>query len=186
MASAAIGVATANLYPQINLSAQSVLEALTPTSLAKNPIGEWALAAGLTEPLLDGGKLSAERRAAIDDYQASLADYEQIVLGAFREIADQLQALANDADRIVADTEAARTAADSLTLARQSFEAGNSGILDVIDAERKSAESRIRGFRAPRRSALMDTVQLYVALGGVPIPAEPPKNGPTDKSCCTY
>ena len=46
MASAAIGIATANLYPQVNLSAQLVLEALTPASLAKDVIIEWGVAAG--------------------------------------------------------------------------------------------------------------------------------------------
>jgi len=185
MASAAIGVATANLYPQINLSAQLVLEALTPASLAKDVITEWGTAANITQPLLDGGKLSAQQRAAIDAYQASLAEYQQTVLAAFRDVADHLQALANDTDRINADTEAVRTAAAALDLARRSFEAGNSGVLDVIDAERRSAEAQL-GLSRATAQRLLDTVQLYVALGGTPIPVAASMAPQPGAACCSY
>ena len=185
MASAAIGVATANLYPQLNLSAQLVLETLTPASLAKDVITEWGAAANVTQTLLDGGKLSAQQHAAIDAYQASLAEYQQTVLAAFREVADHLQALANDTDRINADTEAVRTAAAALDLARRSFEAGNSGVLDVIDAERRSAEAQM-GLSRATAQRLLDTVQLYVALGGTPIPAQAPKAPEPGAACCSY
>lgn len=183
MASAAIGVATANLYPQVNLSAALVLEALTPASLAKGVIDSWNGAANLTQPLFDGGKLDAQRRAALDAYQVSLAEYKTVVLAAFREVADALQALANDAERVDAETEAARTAADSLDLARRSFEAGNSGVLDVIDAERRSAQAQL-GLSRARAQRLLDSVQLYTALGGAPIPL---KAGAAETaSCCNF
>jgi NodT family efflux transporter outer membrane factor (OMF) lipoprotein len=185
MASAAIGVATANLYPQFNLSAQLALEALTPASLAKDVITEWGAAANVTEPLLDGGKLGAQQRAAIDAYQASLAEYQQTVLAAFREVADHLQALANDTDRIHAESEAAQTAAAALDLARRSFEAGNSGVLDVIDAERRSAEAQL-GLSRATAQRLLDTVQLYVALGGTPIPMQAGPAPQPGTACCSY
>jgi NodT family efflux transporter outer membrane factor (OMF) lipoprotein len=173
-ASAAIGVATANLYPNLNLTATATQQALTPAGLFNSVANAWALAAGLTQPIFDGGRLSAQRRAAIDNYKAMLAAYRQTILSAFGQVADRLQALSNDADRVEAETAAADTAAQSLDLARKSFQAGNSGILDVIDAERRQARAQLALSRAKARR-LMDTAQLYLAAGGSPIPAPPPQ-----------
>ncbi len=186
MASAAIGIATANLYPQITLSASLTRQALSPDSLFSGTPNLWNIAAGLTQPLFNGGALSAERRAAIRGYEAALAEYQQVVLSAFADVADNLQALGNDAERVSAQKNAAQTAAAALDLARRSYAVGNSGILDVIDAERRLAEASLGASRA-RTQQLQDTVKLYVSLGGVKIPA--PQDAPlADASapCCTY
>lgn len=172
-ASAAIGVATANLYPNLTLTANTTQQALTPGGLFDSIGNAYAVAANLTQPLFSGGRLSAERRAAIDNYQAALAVHRQTVLTAFGDVADRLQALANDADRLHAQAAAADTAAQSLDLARRSYEAGNSGILDVIDAERRNAQAQL-GLARATAQRLMDTAELYLALGGSPVtpPAE--------------
>ncbi|HVW72164.1 MAG TPA: efflux transporter outer membrane subunit [Rhizomicrobium sp.] len=164
-ASAAIGVATANLYPSINLTATVTQQALTPGGLFDSVSNAWSLAAGLTQPIFDGGRLSAEKRAAVDNYQAELASYRQTILAAFGDVADRLQALANDADRVSAQTAAQDTAAQSLDLARKSYAAGNSGILDVIDAQRRYGQAQL-GLSRARAERLMDTAQLYLAMGG--------------------
>jgi outer membrane protein TolC len=168
MASAAIGVATANLYPNINLAATFTQQALTPGGLFNGAAAAWSMAASLTQPLFDGGRLSAQRRAAIDNYQAALATYKQTILTAFGEVADRLQALANDADQVRAQTEAAQTAAASLDLQRRSYAVGNSGILDIIDAQRSSAQAQL-GLAHAKAQRLLDTARLYLALGGTPV-----------------
>jgi NodT family efflux transporter outer membrane factor (OMF) lipoprotein len=164
VASAAIGVATANLYPNISLSGTITQQALTPGGLFNSVNNAWSIAANLTQPIFDGGRLSAQKRAAVDNYQAQLASYRQTILTAFGDVADQLQALANDADRLRAQAEAAQTAAQSLDLARKSYQAGNSGILDVIDAERRFAQAEL-GLSRAKTQRLSDTVQLYLAAG---------------------
>jgi NodT family efflux transporter outer membrane factor (OMF) lipoprotein len=178
-ASAAIGVATANLYPKIDLTGTFTQQALTPGGLFNSAAAAWAIAANLTQPLFDGGQLSAQRRAAIDGYQASLASYQQVVLTAFGEVADSLQALGNDADQLRAETEAERTAAAALDLARRSYAVGNSGILDVIDAQRRLAQARL-GLSRARAERLVDTAQLFVALGGTPVRAAGPITASAD------
>ena len=167
-ASAAIGVATANLYPSLNLTATVTQQALTPGALFNSINNAYALAANLTPPLFSGGLLSAEKRAAVENYQASLAVYRQTILTAFGNVADRMQALSNDADRLHAQQAAADTAAQSLDLARRSYEAGNSGILDVIDAERRNAQAQL-GLARATAQRLMDTAELYLALGGSPV-----------------
>ena len=186
MASAAIGIATANLYPQVTLSASLTRDALSPDALFTSAPNLWTIAAGLTQPLFEGGKLSAQRRTAIQAYQAALADYEKTVLAAVGQVADDLQALATDADRVTAEKDAAQTSADALDLARQSFAAGNSGILDVIDAERRYAEAKLGASRA-QEARLQHTVQLYVALGGVEVPdIGPEPSSDAGEPCCSY
>jgi len=108
------------------------------------------------------------------------------VLAAFGQVADDLQALATDAERVVAEKDAAQTSADALDLARQSFAAGNSGVLDVIDAERRYAEAKLGASRA-QEARLQHTVQLYVALGGVEVPdIGPEPESDAGKPCCSY
>ncbi|HEY4274476.1 MAG TPA: efflux transporter outer membrane subunit [Rhizomicrobium sp.] len=167
-ASAQIGIATANLYPNLNLTANVTQQALVPGELFNSINNAYALAANLTQPIFSGGRLSAERRAAVDNYKASLAVYRQTILTAFGDIADRLQAISNGADRVHALQEAADTASLSLDLARRSYEAGNSGILDVIDSERRNAQAQL-GLARAKAQRLMDTVQLYLALGGSPV-----------------
>jgi NodT family efflux transporter outer membrane factor (OMF) lipoprotein len=184
MASAAIGIATANLYPQVTLSAAFTRQALTPDALFSSSPNIWNIAAGLTQPLFNGGALSAQRRAAIAGYQAALADYEKTVLASFGQVADNLEALANDAEQVAAEKEAEETSAQALSLARQSYAVGNSGILDVIDAERRYMQARLGSSRAAQQR-LLHTVQLYVSLGGAKVP---PGAAAADAGtpCCSY
>jgi NodT family efflux transporter outer membrane factor (OMF) lipoprotein len=164
-ASAAIGVATANLYPNITLTGTLTQQALTPGGLFEGAAAAWSIAANLTAPLYDGGRLRAQRRAALEGYQAALADYRQVILRSFAEVADGMQALANDADEFNSQLLAAQTAAQARDLARRSYAVGNSGILDVLDAERSTAQAQLSLARA-RAQRLIDTARLYVSLAG--------------------
>lgn len=172
-ASAAIGVATANLYPNINLTGTVGQQALTPGGLFDGVALAWSMAANLTQPLYNGGRLKAERRAAIDGYQAALADYRQVVLRSFGEVANRLQALSNDEDQFTSQTAAAQTAAAARDLTRRSYAVGNSGILDVLDAERSTAQAQL-GLARAKAQRLLDTTRLYMALGGTPFPGVGP------------
>ena len=174
-ASAAVGVATANLYPQINLTANILQEALTPSGLFKSVNNAWALAAGLTAPLYHGGTLKAEKRAAEHGYQAALAQYKQIILQSFGQVADRLQALQHDHDELEAQQQAVNTTQAFLELARKSYQVGNTGILPVEDATRQHYRSQL-GLIRSQSQRLSDTAQLFVALGGSPIVSEPSQN----------
>lgn len=167
-ASAAIGVATANLYPNVTLAGTLTQQALTPGNLFRGAAAAWSIAANLTEPLYDAGKLRAEQRAAVDGYQASLADYRQVILRSFGEVADGMQALANDTEQFNSQAAAAQTAATARDLVRRSYTVGNSGILDVLDAERSTAQAQLGVSRA-QAQRLLDTARLYMALGGTPL-----------------
>jgi NodT family efflux transporter outer membrane factor (OMF) lipoprotein len=164
-ASAAIGVATANLYPNITLSGTLTQQALTPAQLFEGVAAAWSIAANLSAPLYDGGQLRSQRRAALEAYQAALASYRQTILASFAQVADGMQALSNDEEQFNSQLVAAQTAAAARDLARRSFAVGNSGILDVLDAERSTAQAQL-GLTRARAQRLIDTARLYVILGG--------------------
>jgi NodT family efflux transporter outer membrane factor (OMF) lipoprotein len=117
-ASAAIGVATAQLYPSITLSASLTQEALNPGHPFSGGASAWSLGARLTQPLFHGGALEAQRRAAVDAYQGTFATYQQTVLQAFGQVADVLKALQHDAELLRDQRLARNSAAESLRLER--------------------------------------------------------------------
>jgi NodT family efflux transporter outer membrane factor (OMF) lipoprotein len=159
-ASAAVGIATADLYPRISLSAN-----VAEQGLFAGPAGAaWSLVGGITAPIFHGGALSANQRAAQDAYKAALAQYQQTVLTAFRQIADTLHALQNSADAVKAQRQALNSATKALGLSREAYIAGNSTILQVLDAQRlqQLAELSLVQVRTER---FLQTVNLFVAAG---------------------
>jgi len=164
-ATAQVGVATADLYPHITLAASAGQQALTMSSLFASSNAVWSLTSGLTAPVFDGGRLRAERRAAIDAMRARAANYQDAVLKALRQVADVLSAIDHDALLLAAETHAIDTAQKSLNLTRESYRAGNVGVLQVVDAERLYQRARLDSVRAATQR-YADTAQLYLALGG--------------------
>ena len=164
-ATAAVGVASANLYPQISLTANASLQANTLHALFDASSAAGGLAGSLTQPLFDHGALRAKQRAALDAMHVSLANYEQVVLGAFAQVADALEALDHDQELLASEQSAVAIAAENLALTRESFSAGNSAVLQVLEAQRQNQQARI-GLVHAQSQRLQDTVQLLLALGG--------------------
>jgi NodT family efflux transporter outer membrane factor (OMF) lipoprotein len=164
-ASAQIGVATAKLYPAITLSAGVSAAALDPGHLFTPNGLLWSIAAGLTEPVFDGGTRQAQKREALADFKASAADYQQAVLRAFGQVADLLQALNHDADLLAAQQHALDTASESVRLQRLDYGNGATGIIGLLDAQRQYQQARL-GFVRAQAQRLQDASQLFVAMGG--------------------
>ena len=164
-ATSAVGVAQSNLYPKIQLTASVGQQSLKADRLFDRSSNAWSIISGLTTPIFDGGTLRAEKRAAVDAMRASAAGYEQTVLEAFAQVADLLEALDHDAEQLDAQAQAQQAAQSSLDLARASYSEGNAGVLLVLDAERSYQQARLGYVRAVVQR-YMDTVQLFLALGG--------------------
>jgi NodT family efflux transporter outer membrane factor (OMF) lipoprotein len=164
-ATAAVGVATANLYPQIRLTGSMSQQALEAGDVFDESAFAFGLAGNLTAPLFNGGRLRAERRASEAARQAAFASYEQTVLTAFGQVADVLAALEHDAQQIAAQQQALDVAENNLTLTRESYSAGNVGVLQILDAERAVQRARI-GVAGAQAQRLQDSAELIVALGG--------------------
>jgi NodT family efflux transporter outer membrane factor (OMF) lipoprotein len=164
-ASAQIGIATAQLYPSITLSG-GISEAALSNGVLFSPAGlVWSIAAGLTQPVFDGGTRRAERRAALAAFRASAADYQQTVLEAFGQVADILQALTHDAQLLDAQQRALDTASESVRLQRVNYGQGGTGILELLDAQRQYQQALL-GYVRAEAQRYQDTIQLLVAMGG--------------------
>ena len=170
-ATSAVGVADSNLYPKIQLTGTFGPQAVTSTGLFNNSSTAWSLISGLTMPLFDGGTLRAEKRAAIDAMRASAASYQETVLEAFTQVADLLEALAHDAEQLEAQDQAQQAAEANLSLTRAAYQEGNVGILRVLDAQRSYQQARL-GYVQTVAQRYLDTVQLFLALGGTSPHAE--------------
>jgi outer membrane protein TolC len=131
-----------------------------------NPSGlVWSVAAGLTQPIFDGGMREAERRAALDAFKASAADYKQTVLQAFEQVADILQALAHDEKLLASQNRALAASSESVRLQRINYANGGTGILNLLDAQRQYQQAQLSYIRA-KAQRYQDTIQLLVAMGG--------------------
>jgi NodT family efflux transporter outer membrane factor (OMF) lipoprotein len=163
--SAAIGVATAQLYPSITLSASLGLATQTLASLVRSASRAWDAGAGVDAPLYHGDALRAQRRAAVDAYDAQLATYRQTILLAFGQVADSLSALEHDAELVSVSRRSVDIASRSLAVQRSSYAAGKTSALQLIVAENTYSSARLGYVRAIGQR-LSDTAQLFVALGG--------------------
>ena len=164
-ATAAVGIANANLYPHINLTAGTGQQSIDVAHLFDRASNVWNIAGALVAPVLDGGTLRAQQRAAVDALHTSAANYEQTVLVAFGQVADSLQALDHDAEQVDAQAHAQDSARENVDLTRKSYNEGNVGVLQVLDAERLYQQARLGYVRADAQRYI-DTVQLFLALGG--------------------
>ncbi|KAB8049194.1 efflux transporter outer membrane subunit [Janthinobacterium sp. FT14W] len=163
-ASAAIGIAAAQLYPDVTLSAQWTATGATAGSLLGGA-SLWSLAASLVAPVFDAGVLAAQRAAATDAYAAQLEAYRQTVLQAFGQVADALEALQHDVALLEAQRKALETALAVLGLTQQSYQAGQASLLQLLEAQRLYQQARL-GHARVQGQRHADTAQWFIVMGG--------------------
>ena len=163
-ASAAIGVAAAQQYPQITLSAAVTQQSVTPGALFESANNLWNVGAGLSQPIFHGGALEAQRQAAVEAYQAQLAAYRQTVIIAFGQVADSLRALEHDAELMADAKTSLDISAQSLALLQSSYQVGKSNLLQLLTAERAYAQAK-QSMATAKAQQLTDAVQFFVSLG---------------------
>ena len=159
---ARIGVATAAQYPNIRLTSNLTQQALDPTDLFGYSASGWNVGAGLAGPILNGGTLRANRRAAEAEARASMARYQGVVLRAFVQVADVISDLSHDEEALVAYRRAETAAQGNLADARTAWRLGGGTLLAVIDAQRQVSRAR-RNLALAQGQRLEDIIQLYTA-----------------------
>ena len=163
IASANVGIAEADRFPKLALSASYGTQASKVGDLFSADV--WSLGANLTAPLFNAGSLSALLGGAKAAYEQSAADYQLTVLNAFRNVADSLRQIETDAERLNAENEAAIAAAEALKLARLQYELGAASYLTLLTAQQQDIQART-GLIQAQAARLQDTVALFQALGG--------------------
>lgn len=157
--------ARAALYPRLTLNGSVGRSSDSASDLVDDDFSVWSIAAGITQPLFQGGRLRAQIEASDAELAAALADFEARLLLALGEVET---ALASE-NRLV-ELERLRTAAQESAnaareLAAERYRAGRLDLLEVLTAERRAlqASSDLTDIRQRR---LETRVDLYLALGG--------------------
>jgi NodT family efflux transporter outer membrane factor (OMF) lipoprotein len=160
-AGAQVGIATANLYPQISITADLGRQGLLRGGSA---LGVWNLIGGLTAPIFNGGALSAQKRASEASYKGALAQYQHTVISAFGQVADAMYGLSIQAEAMAAEQRASNSASASYDLTWQGYKAGNVGCVQVLVTQRLQQQAALSLVQA-QKQRLEASVTLLLASG---------------------
>jgi NodT family efflux transporter outer membrane factor (OMF) lipoprotein len=174
-AAAQVGVATAELFPRISLSASYGSATFHSASLFTGPAAVWSAGATLAQPIFHGGALLAQRKAAVASYDASVSQYQQTVLNAFQNVADCLTALNQDALALQAAQSASAAAQQSFSDNRGRYQLGAVSYPQTVASEQRWRSATLTEIQ-DTASRLVDTAALFQAMGTPPEspPASPP------------
>jgi NodT family efflux transporter outer membrane factor (OMF) lipoprotein len=164
-ASALLGVAIANQFPQITLSAGLNTSSLVFDQLFLPGLTGYTVGVSMLQTVLDGGALAAKKKAAQAQLEQADAQYRSTVLTAFRNVADTLRALEYDAITLQAAVASERAAATSFTIARRRLELGDTTYVVVLLAELTYQQALLVRVQA-QANRFTDTAALFQALGG--------------------
>jgi len=155
----------ANQFPNITLNAAMSTQALALGTLFGPALPASVAAANVLQTLLDGGALSARKRAAQAGLEQADAQYRSTVLTSFRNVADTLRALEYDALALKAAVAAEQATATSLAIARRRLELGDTTYIFVLTAELAHQQALLGRVQA-QAARFTDTAALFQALGG--------------------
>ena len=160
-----VGVATANLLPQFNITGSIGSAALTSAALFGPNSALWSIGGGILQPLFQGGQLLAQRRGAIANYEQAAFQYQATVLNAFQEVANALRALETGAQALKAAADAERYAYETLDLVQQQYKLGTASYLAVLYYQNQYQQAKVKSVAA-QATRFSDTAALFAALGG--------------------
>jgi NodT family efflux transporter outer membrane factor (OMF) lipoprotein len=171
-ATAQVGVAIANLLPQLTITGNIGSTATLMSDLFKGGTGFWSIGANATQTLFAGGTLIHRKRAADAALDQAGAQYKSAVLTAFQNVADALHALDTDADALNAAGRSVTASRRSLRVARRQLQLGSVSYLALVTAE-QAYQQAVVSLAQARANRYADTAALFQALGGSLAPMAP-------------
>lgn len=164
-ANASIEAARAATLPGLRLSGSVGSDARSISDLFSGPAAVWSIAASVSQPILDGGRLKAQMRQEEARAQQAVANYRKTVTTAVADVRDAYLAL--DLEQQAYSAQKARAAAleRALSLAQLGYDNGALGYLDYLDAERNWYQAQLDQVTA-YRDGLIGQVAAFKALGG--------------------
>ncbi len=164
-ANAQIGVAKADFFPDISLTATGGFESYALNKLFAASSEMWNAGASVTQPIFEAGVLRSGLKLARAEQQQMLLTYKQTIINAFQQVSSALVAYRKDREftrqqRLLTDA-----AGDADRLSKVLYQHGGASYLQVLTSETNyfSAELNLAQAQLSERLAL---VQLYQALGG--------------------
>jgi multidrug efflux system outer membrane protein len=163
-ANANVGVATAELYPRVNLATFLGLQNTQITDFT--PVGKsWSTASSLTLPLVNWGRINANIRSKKAQFELAFLSYRSTVLTAFKEVEDALVAYSKEQQRQKSLAEAVTASQLAVQMADERYHKGLTMFLDVLQTQQALFQSQ-RNLVDSEAQLSTDLVALYKALGG--------------------
>lgn len=155
----------ATKYPSLNLSGSLGLDTITSRNLFDPESAAASMAANLTSPIFDAGRIKANIEAARASEEQAVLNYQKTVLTALSDTENALIACRRSAERLSTLEKATQLARESDEVARQRYQAGEIDFIDVLDSQRTllGLEDSLLSTRTDRTTAY---IRLYQALGG--------------------
>ena len=163
--SALIGVAVANRLPNISLTANYGVNAISPDQIFSPSSNVWSVAGSALMPLFHGGTLFEREVAAREEFDQAASQYRSAVITAFQNVADCLSALQTDAKALQKAVAFEGAAAKTLSIVRQRLDAGDVNYIEVLNAQLTYQRALITLVVA-RSNRFANTAALFQALGG--------------------
>ncbi|MGA3065632.1 MAG: efflux transporter outer membrane subunit [Tepidisphaeraceae bacterium] len=171
-ATANIGVATADLYPQFSITGAMGDEADRFHQLFDWSSRYYNIVPGVTWDIFDAGKVKSNIEVQNARQAEALSAYVQVVLQSFQDVDDALVAFNREQTRLQSLREAVAADQRALNLSTELFEKGSTDFLNELDAQRVLLAAQTDEAVSEQQVSL-DLVALYKALGGGwgPVPA---------------
>jgi outer membrane protein, multidrug efflux system len=164
-ANAQIGVAKADYFPQISLTAVGGYQSSALSRLFTAPAGLWAFGASALQPVFEGGRIRSQVRFAEARAQEATFVYQRTVQQAFREVSDALVGYRKSREVRSQQEELARAAEDATKLSNMRYRGGAASYLEVLDSDTRFFAAQLALAQAQLRE-LQSFVQIYRSLGG--------------------
>ena len=164
-ASALIGVAVANRLPNLSLTASYGVNSLSVEQLFAPGSNTWGLGGTALMPLFHGGTLLENEQAARETFDQASSQYRSAVITAFKNVADSLTALQNDAVALQKAVAFEKAAGKTLNITRRRLQIGEVNYLELLNAQQTYQRALITLVVA-QSNRLADTAALFQALGG--------------------
>jgi len=164
-ANAQIGVAKADFFPQISLTAIGGYQSAALSRLFTGPAGLWTVGAGALQPVFNGGRIRNNVRFAEARAEEATLFYQRTVQDAFRDVADALVGYRKSREVRIEQQQLTTAAEDATRLSNMRYRGGATSYLEVLDSETRFFDAQLALAQSQLRE-LQSLVQIYRSLGG--------------------
>jgi NodT family efflux transporter outer membrane factor (OMF) lipoprotein len=182
-ATAAVGVATADLFPRFSLTGSFNFQSSDTENWFDWTSRTFNIGPAIRWQIFDRAVLRAQIQVRDAQEKQALVQYEQTVLGAMRDVEDSITALGAEQRRREALYRSEQSYADAARLARDLYHQGLIDFLTVLEAERSLYQAQ-EALALSKQAVSTDAIALYKALGGgweIEQPADNPHESPTPR-----
>lgn len=164
-ANAQIGVAKADYFPQISLTANGGFQSSALTSLFTGPAGLWNFGGSLAQPIFAGGRIRSNVKFTEARQQEAALVYQQTIQQAFRGVSDALVEYRKDREFREQQEQLAFSAQDAARLSETRYRGGATSYLEVLTNETNYFNAEL-GLAQAQLNELLGLVRIYRNLGG--------------------